>query len=132
MHKLFKILILSLIVIVFISCQSKNVLSDRTIVQHIVICWLKNPNDVAATQKLISVTNSFSELPGIINISIGRAVPSDRPIVDDSFDITIIMTFENKAALDNYLRHPKHKEAVQEVLQPLTKKVLIYDYHEIQ
>ena len=50
-----------------------------------------------------------------------------RPVVDSSFDVAVVVTFEDEAALRAYDAHPTHKQAVEEVLRPLVGKLVIYD-----
>lgn len=96
-------------------------------VQHIVLCWLKSPGDAMARAQLIGTSLGFKDLPGVIDVTAGPPVPFDRAEVDDSFDVAIVMTFRDEAALRAYERHPAHKAAVQSVLRPLVERVVIYD-----
>ena len=57
-------------------------------------------------------------------------VPSDRAIVDSSYDVAIYLTFETAEDLQGYLDHKDHVDAVKSILKPLTKKVLVYDFIE--
>ena len=84
-------------------------------VSHVVIAWLKNPKDLQARKKFIETTKSFSSLPGVVHHNVGVVLPSDRKIVDSSFDVATVITFENRESLMAYLRHPQHKKAVDEV-----------------
>ena len=59
---------------------------------------------------------------------IGEPVESDRQVVDDSFDVGLYVTVENKQALDNYLKHPIHVAAVNSVLKPIADKIIVYDF----
>lgn len=99
-------------------------------VHHVVVCWLTQPGDAAARRRIIEASEAFAAIPGVLEVSAGEPVASDRPIVDDSFDVAITMTFANQAALDAYLAHPDHRRANAEVLAPLVKKVIVYDFHE--
>ena len=54
-------------------------------------------------------------------------MPSDRPVVDDTFDLALLMRFADRDALAEFERHPDHKRARQEMLQPLARRVVIYD-----
>jgi hypothetical protein len=38
------------------------------------------------------------------------------------------MTFKSESALREYERHPAHQRAVAEVLRPLAKRIVIYDF----
>jgi hypothetical protein len=95
---------------------------------HVVVCWLKSPGDEEARQKIIDVSRSFDEIPGVVKVAAGRAIPSDRPVVDDSFDVAIVMAFRDERALRAYNDHPAHKKAVEGTLKPLVGKLVIYDF----
>lgn len=93
-------------------------------VEHIVLVWLKRPGNTAARATLIATARMFqAEIKEIQHLSVGPAVPSERPIVDDSFDVGFVMRFASKAAMDTYEKHPVHQKAVKETLLPLAKKV---------
>lgn len=98
-------------------------------VEHVVLIWLKEHNNTAQRARMIAVTRGFQKnIPGIVSISAGEVLPGNRPIVDDSFDLGLVIRFENKAALDIYEKHPVHVKAVKEVLLPLSARVVVYDY----
>ena len=98
--------------------------------QHVVLCWLKNPGDQAVRQKIIELSKSFASIPGVISVRVGVAVPSERAIVDDSFDVGIIFSFADRESMQTYLEHPTHKNAVKDVIAPLTSKIVVYDIIE--
>jgi hypothetical protein len=97
---------------------------------HIVICWLKNPGDKEARQKLIEVSKTFRQIPGVIDVHCGNVIPSPRPVVDSSYDIAVVMTFDGMESLKAYQTDPIHMKATREVLMPLTGRILIYDFIE--
>ncbi len=94
---------------------------------HMVFLWLKAPQDADARSAIVKVSRSFVNLPMVQSLRINRAEPSDRPIVDDSFDLAISMTFADRAALDCYLKDPVHITAVEEVIRPRIRKIVVYD-----
>ncbi len=97
-------------------------------VEHVVLVWLKKAGDAAERAKVINSAKMFqAEIKEIQHLSVGTALPSDRPVVDDSFDVGIVMRFANPADLATYEKHPVHVKAVKEVLQPIAKKLLVYD-----
>ena len=59
---------------------------------------------------------------------LGPSLPSSRAVVDSSYDVGVVITVRDQAALDAYLEHPKHKHAVQEVLGRLARKLVVYDF----
>jgi hypothetical protein len=97
-------------------------------VEHIVLVWLKRPGNAADRATVIATAKKFqAEIKQIQHLSVGPAVPSERPIVDDSFDVGLVMRFNNKADMDAYEKHPVHVNAVKQTLLPLAKKLLVYD-----
>ena len=98
--------------------------------RHVVLCWLKEPGNVEHQERIIEVTKSFREIPGVLDAQAGKAVASERSIVDDSFDVGILVVVENKEALEAYLRHPVHDDAKKRILLPLIDRLVVYDFQE--
>ena len=97
-------------------------------VEHVVLVWLNEPGNAAIKDKMVAACRTFPrEIDGILSLSIGDALPSDREVVDDSFDLGIVLRFKDKAALDAYEKHPVHVKAVKEVLAPNASKLKVYD-----
>lgn len=97
-------------------------------ISHVVMVWLKEPGNKVMREEFVKASESLNDLPGIISRHVGVAVPSDRKIVDDSFDVAVTVTLKDKAALDAYMEHPKHKKIVHDKLQPLVGKIVAYDF----
>lgn len=98
-------------------------------VYHVVLCWLKQPRDEAARRQIIDSSHGFvGVIPGLVGVRAGTSLASNRPIVDTTYDVAIVMVFRDERALDAYDLHPAHKKAGERVLRPLTAKVLIYDF----
>jgi len=100
----------------------------RETVHHIVLCWLKEPGSAAQRLQVIETSRTFAGIPGVLSVTAGEVIESDRPIVDDSFDVAITMTFASKEDMQAYLVHPSHTVAVKEVLMPLASKITVYDF----
>jgi hypothetical protein len=117
------------IIIVAISCSyvKRTTISDPAI-QHIVILWLNDPGNKEHRKKLIDVARDLNNIPGVLSISAGEPMPADRAVVDDSFDIAYIFTFENVEAMRNYLIHTDHQKAVANLIKPLVAKMVVYDF----
>ncbi len=99
-------------------------------VHHIVLMWLNEPSSKEAREKLISASLSYRSVPGVIDVVVGNALASERPMVDHSFDLGIVMVFRDKEALEDYVNTPAHQQATAAILRPLVKKVVIYDIVE--
>ena len=124
------------LIVITASCQSYQSPRDTAKPQaaervtHVVLVWLKTPGNAAARTKIIETSKTFATIPGVVRVTSGTALPSTRPVVDSSYDVAVVMTFEDEAALRAYDGHPTHKKAVEEVLRPLAGKILIYDFTE--
>jgi hypothetical protein len=99
-------------------------------VHHVVIVWLKDHGNPAARQRYIEASQQLAKLPMVWRYQIGTALPGGREVVDKSYDVAIVATFENAQALDDYTRHPDHKKVLEESLKPLVDKVVVYDFAE--
>jgi hypothetical protein len=95
-------------------------------VDHVVLVWLKRPGNEEDRKALLALGNDLRAIPGIHFLDSGTALPSERPTVDDSFDIAYVMRFESPAALEAYAVHPIHVQA-KDTLLALSRKVLVYD-----
>ena len=104
---------------------------EHTKIVHIVMIWLKEADNQKHIDDVINATTSLRDIPGIVEIRIGQSIESERTIVDDSFDVALYMIFDKKEDLERYLVHPKHIEAVKITLQPLARKILVYDFEDI-
>lgn len=119
----------SLLLLILSSCTSMPTTQpDSAPVHHVVLCWLKEAGNSSHRQRLIDTSHSLRDIPGILTIHTGTAIPGDRAIVDDSFDVGIVFTFTDVDAMHAYLVHPKHQAAVQNTLKPLVKKIVVYDF----
>jgi hypothetical protein len=97
-------------------------------VDHIVIVWLKRPGNAEDKAKLVDTSKDLQHaLPVIRGMSFGRPLPSERPVVDDTFDLAFTMEFASRGDLDAYRNHPEHIRATKDVLRPLARRVVVYD-----
>ena len=124
MCKLFIRTIIILMVAASFSCQTKK---EECGVNHVVLCWLKDKS-AGTMQTFLASVDSLKSIPAVQSISHGKTVQSVEPVADNSFDVGFIVKFKDKAGLDSYLVHPDHLKAVEEVLKPSLKKVIVYDF----
>ena len=127
-HRMMLVVILMVCVAGCSSRLSRPISGER--VNHIVLCWLKEPGNITHRQKIIEVSESFRKIERVVEVRVGEVIPSDREIVDDSFDVGIFISLANSDAMNGYLNHPIHTKAVEEVLRPLARKIVVYDFVE--
>ena len=122
-----RIAILALVVLT--SCSTVQQV-DQAKVHHVVLCWLKDFGNKAQRVQIIEASKSFRAIPGVIDVRVGEVIESDRKIVDDSFDVAVTLSFADVDTMNAYLEHPLHGKTKKEVLLPLVKKIVVYDFGE--
>jgi hypothetical protein len=109
------------------SCTTIAPPAAKGSVDHVVLVWLKRPGNPADRQALLDAGRELRSIPGLQFLDQGLALPSARPMVDDSFDVGYVMRFDSPAAMENYAKHSLHERKVTEVLKPLSRKIVVYD-----
>ena len=112
-----------------VGCSSIGPAHDH-VLHHVVLCWLKEPGNARHRQQIVEVSKSFRDIPGVLDVRAGQAVLSDRKIVDDSFDVAILVIVPDQKRLAEYLAHPVHQKAKSEILLPLVDRIVVYDFKE--
>jgi len=119
-----------LLLLLLLTSHSHIAASDEQssgIFNHVVLIWLNEPGNQDAIHQITTVSHSFSAIPGVLAVKVGTVASSDRAIVDDSFDVGIIISFPDQQAMQAYLKHPIHTRAVHDIIKPLVKKITVYD-----
>ena len=96
--------------------------------QHIVVVWLKEPGNATHRQVILDESEVLRQIPGVLSLSSGSVITSERTIVDSSFDVAMIVSFADQAAMDHYLTHPVHVTLVNQTLKPLVAKIRVFDF----
>jgi hypothetical protein len=95
---------------------------------HVVIFWT-NPENPNATEDLIAGMEKYLRpISGVRLFHIGKMVTSPRPVVEQSYQVALNLTFDSKEAQDAYQIHPLHLEFVEKVFKPNCAKAVIYDF----
>lgn len=116
----------ALSILLLVSCATIAPPAKPGSVDHVVLVWLKRPGNEQDRQTLLATGRELRAIPGIRFLDAGTALPSERPTVDDSFDIGYVMRFDSPAALEAYAVHPIHVKA-KETLMKLSGKLVVYD-----
>ena len=118
-----------LILLFHLGCAGLGSQHDGAL-QHVVLVWLKDAGNAEQRARIIEVSKSFRDIPGVLDVQAGKAITSERDIVDDSFDVGILVVVPDERRLREYLDHPIHQKAKNDVLLPLVEKILVYDFQE--
>ncbi len=97
-------------------------------VEHIVIVWLQEPGNAEHRARIISESQVLREIPGVMELRAGGMLPSQRAIVNSSFDVALIVSLQDAAAMADYLSHPLHVKLVEDTLKPLVAKIQVFDF----
>jgi hypothetical protein len=98
-----------------------------TTVTHVVLMWLKHPERSSDRAQLIRAAHSLRMIPGVLRVEAGRTAPPlpSRPPQD--FDLAVVITFRDRAALERYEEDPRHLAAVHRYLRPLVRHYEVYN-----
>ena len=106
-------------------------MSSRTVtkgvVTHVVIMWLYDRADETARDELLKAGRRLEAIPGVVRLVGGRVLPSERAVVDSSFDLAFVMTFDHEEDMRRYLENPVHLDIKKNVLDRYVKKYQVYD-----
>ena len=94
---------------------------------HIVVFWTDPNNPSAADELAAAAEKLLRPIPGILQFHVGKMVPSQRPVVEQSYQVALNIVFTDKKAQDDYQVHPRHVEFVEKHNRRLAKRVVVYD-----
>ena len=100
-------------------------LPGRVFVHHVYF-WLKAPGDPEAREALIAGLRRLTAAPDILWSHIGLPAESERGVVDDSYSVSWLVFFADKAAEERYQVDPIHLKVVEDC-SPLWERVVVYD-----
>ena len=100
---------------------------DSAKLVHHVLFWLKRPGSAADRDELVAGLRTLAEIPVVRSLKIGvPAATGQRGVVDGSFDVSELMTFDSVADEKIYQDHPIHRAFVARC-EHLWSKVVVYD-----
>ena len=114
------------------SCASvEPVKKEKKQLVHHVFFWLKNPASIPDRDKLIEGVRTLKDIKTIRQLHIGVPASTEkRDVVDNSWHVSEIMFFDDKAGQKVYQDHPIHQAFIKN-FSHLWDKVLVYDAAEV-
>ncbi len=107
------------------SSQKKPI--DLPAVSHTVFFWLKNPDSKEDRDALIAGLKTLIQIAAVRSIRIGLpAATAKRDVVDDGFDVSELLFFDDIAGQNAYQVDAIHKRFVKDC-EHLWRKVVVYD-----
>jgi hypothetical protein len=95
---------------------------------HIVVFWTHPAQPGAADELVAGAERLLKNIPGVRQFHAGKMVPSERSVVEQSYQVALNLIFPDKAAEQTYQTHPQHAEFVRKYVKPLVKKLVVYDF----
>lgn len=72
-------------------------------------------------------SEKFREMPGVVSVEVGDALPVRRSGIEERFDLSVVFTFQDRAALERFEKDPRHAAAVKSLLKPLVKRYVVFN-----
>ena len=95
---------------------------------HAVYFWMNPGVPDSARQQLVDDCRTFlAKIPTVRHLWAGRPAMTPREVVDNSYDVGLLVALDDSAGHDVYQEHPLHKEFIARN-KPHWKRVQIYDF----
>ena len=99
---------------------------DDSLFVHSVYFWLKD--DVTAEQRteFFDVLRDLERIKSVEALELGIPAQTPRDVVDNSYDVALLVYFKDKAGHDLYQADKIHKDAI-EIFEDWIGEIKIYD-----
>jgi hypothetical protein len=98
---------------------------------HHVFFWLKNPDSLEDRNKLVEGLKTLGKIDSIRKMHLGIPASTEkREVVDNSWQVSEIMFFDDEAGQKIYQDHPIHQAFVKNYSH-LWDKVVVFDVAEL-
>lgn len=105
--------------------QAKNNLPGRFV--HMVFFWMKDPEDTKTIKQFMNGTETFFKQVEVIKTyHIGTPAGTPRDVVDSSYQVSLVVTFDSKEDQDVYQAHQAHLDYIEQY-KALWERVQVYD-----
>ncbi len=93
---------------------------------HHVFFWLKEPGNAESKKLLIAGLQKLTAVSSIASFHIGVPAGTERSVIDTSYAVSWLLTFDKASDQEQYQIDPIHLDFVKEC-SPLWEKVVVYD-----
>lgn len=98
---------------------------------HTVFFWLKNPDSEEDREALIAGLKTLKEIETVRGIHIGVPASTEkRDVVDNSYQVSELLLFDDVEGQNAYQVHPIHQKFVEDCSH-LWRKVTVFDSIEV-
>jgi hypothetical protein len=99
----------------------------NTFVHHVHF-WLNDKNDI---QTLVEGLRKLAPISAIRDMHIGVPADTYRDVVDRSYDVSLLILFDDLTAQNAYQDDPIHLDFVERYVKPYVAKVVVQDSVEV-
>jgi len=96
---------------------------------HVVVVWLKpqyqQPDDI---QRLIAAHTPLRDIPDVLALDVGIMLPSDRPVVDSSYDVASHFVFCDAESMQRYVMHSNHQVFLRQYAATMIDRYTVFDF----
>ncbi len=96
-------------------------------VTRVILVWLRHPERPGDRAQVIRAAHTLRMIPGVVKVKAGGPIPAAGRQTRRDFDLGVVITFRNRAALQRYEKDPRHLEAMRRYLQPLVRHYEVYN-----
>lgn len=101
--------------------DNSGVFATGTIL-HSVHFWLKDGITTEEEQDFLNFFEELRKVPGVQTLQYGKPAPTNpRPVVDNSFQYNLLVTFQHMDDINTYETHPTHTAAAEQYSKYWTK-----------
>jgi hypothetical protein len=99
---------------------------ETSMIRHILLIKFKKSAEQSQINELKALFDSMpNNVKGVISVEWGlNDSPENK---NQGYTHSVLMTFANEEARQNYLPHPEH-EVLKEVLIPMLEDIVVFDY----
>ncbi len=91
---------------------------------HNVYFWLKNPADI---ETFVEGVKGLANIKYLRDVHVGVPVPSDKPIVESSYHVSLLTIFNSIEDHDLYQVDPIHENFLANYVKQYVERVMVTD-----
>ena len=108
------------------NAQAANARSGQ--ITHVVLFWLKRPGNADDQNVLLRALRTLRRFRGVNDVHVGRPLPVDRPGLEQSFDLGVVVVFRDREALEKFEHDPRRGGALDAILHSLVRRYTVYNF----
>ena len=104
-----------------------EMLTEKPGLIHTVFFWLNEEVSPEEREAFMAGCRELGQIEAVAGVHVGPPAPTpDRDVVDHSYDVALILHFEDMVAHDGYQEAPAHQDFI-DAYQHLWERVQVYD-----